>query len=120
MQPFRLIAAPKRPPASAWNMHSGPFGAYDEAVNFGVNYKDVAKGSGQSGRQANWLGFTDIYWMSVLVPDATPATGDSAALAMSCSAPIWSISRRPLRRVRPPVAPRVCSRAPRKTAARQV
>ncbi|MBN9145037.1 MAG: membrane protein insertase YidC [Novosphingobium sp. 63-713] len=82
VQPFGLIRrTEKTASVDSWNIHSGPFGAYDEAVNFGVNYKDVAeKGQVNPDGKTNWIGFTDIYWMSVLVPDAVPATGDYRSL----------------------------------------
>ncbi|MBB3955960.1 membrane protein insertase YidC [Novosphingobium sediminicola] len=82
VQPFGLIRrTEKTASVDSWNIHSGPFGAYDEAVNFGVNYKDVAeKGQVNPDGKTNWIGFTDIYWMSVLVPEAVPATGDYRSL----------------------------------------
>jgi YidC/Oxa1 family membrane protein insertase len=65
----------------SWNVHSGPFGAFDGTVSFGPNYKDVT----EAGTQANvgkpdWLGFTDIYWMTTLVPGKGEANSDFRAL----------------------------------------
>ncbi len=63
----------------SWNVHAGPMGSFDEAVQFGPNYDEVTEAA--SGVLANvgrpdWLGFTDIYWMSTLIPDKSPATSD--------------------------------------------
>ncbi len=63
----------------SWNVHAGPMGSFDEAVKFGPNYSEVTDAEG--GIQKNigkpdWLGFTDIYWMSTLIPDKSPATSD--------------------------------------------
>jgi YidC/Oxa1 family membrane protein insertase len=59
-----------------WNVHSGPFGAFDQAVSFNPNYKDVASaGKIDNSGSVNWLGFTDIYWMSALIP----APGEAAS-----------------------------------------
>lgn len=52
-----------------WNVHSGPFGAFDQAVSFNPNYKDVVEaGKVENTGRVNWLGFTDIYWMTALIP----------------------------------------------------
>jgi YidC/Oxa1 family membrane protein insertase len=57
-----------------WQVHSGPIGAFDGTVNFSNNYSDVLKtGSVTPAGQANWIGFTDIYWLSALVPAAGTA-----------------------------------------------
>ncbi len=64
-----------------WNVHAGPFGAFDGAVAFGTNYKDVREAGEVSNEgKANWIGFTDIYWMSVLIPDVAPASSDFRSL----------------------------------------
>ncbi len=83
---------------SSWNVHSGPFGAYDGAVNFNVGYNckgsfflsscedlEKEKAVNNSGK-TDWVGFTDIYWMSTLIPggNATSdfrSTGNSIFLA---------------------------------------
>lgn len=71
---------------SNFNVHSGPIAAMDDAVDFSWDYKEVLE-DGQptegGGRVVNmagkvgWIGFTDIYWMSALIP-ADP-TGASAS-----------------------------------------
>ena len=66
-----------------WNVHSGPVGSFDEAVQFGPNYKDVVAADGRlvtNSGKVDWIGFTDIYWMSTLIPDNTPATSDFRAM----------------------------------------
>jgi len=82
VQPFGLIKrTDKTASIDSWNIQSGPVGAFDDAVNFDVNYKDVAeKGQYNTNGKTNWLGFTDIYWMSVLIPDAAGATSDYRSL----------------------------------------
>jgi len=85
LQPFALINRTDRTASQGgWQIHSGPFGAFDGKVSFSPNYKDVVK----SGLIANdgkpdWMGFTDIYWMSVLVPAANVATSDFRDLGNS-------------------------------------
>jgi YidC/Oxa1 family membrane protein insertase len=58
-------------------------GSFDEAVQFGPNYKDVVAADGRlvtNSGKVDWIGFTDIYWMSTLIPDNTPATSDFRAM----------------------------------------
>ena len=82
-RPFALINRTDRhASADTWNVHSGPIGAFDGAVDFSSNYKDVEKASrvAPSGR-ADWIGFTDIYWLSALIPqDGSATTADFRAL----------------------------------------
>jgi YidC/Oxa1 family membrane protein insertase len=67
---------------SSWNIHSGPFGSFDGSVSFSPNYKDVAAaGQVVPGGKADWIGFTDIYWMSVLIPQGTVAASNFMAPA---------------------------------------
>ncbi len=56
---------------STFNVHSGPIAAVDDTVNFDWNYDEVNEEGGQvnlPGRP-DWVGFTDIYWMSALIPE---------------------------------------------------
>ncbi len=83
VQPFGLVNRTSRT-ASADQMfvHSGPIGAFDGSVKFGPDYGDldeenIISGEGRTG----WVGFTDIYWMSALVPQ-DGATPDSSFRAL--------------------------------------
>ena len=56
---------------STYNVHTGPIGAFDGAADYDWNYKDVAKeqnGIANLGGNVGWAGFTDIYWLSALIP----------------------------------------------------
>ncbi len=82
--PFAFINRTDRTASiDSWNIHSGPFGAFDDKVQFKPNYKDVLK-SGQIANEGktNWLGFTDIYWMSALIPDNSGAGATSTFRAL--------------------------------------
>ncbi|MCC6926262.1 membrane protein insertase YidC [Novosphingobium sp.] len=71
-KPYALIARTEKTASiDTWNVHAGPFGAFDDAVSFGPDYDEVteAKQLTNPGK-TDWIGFTDIYWMSALVPDA--------------------------------------------------
>ena len=62
--------------ASNFNVHSGPIAALDGAVDFGWDYDDINDEGGQVGLagRPGWVGFTDIYWMSALIPQADQQT----------------------------------------------
>jgi YidC/Oxa1 family membrane protein insertase len=76
VQPFALLnRTDKTASLDSWNIHSGPFGAFDGKVSFAPDYKKVVEGGQITNEgQTNWVGFTDIYWMSTLIPDAAPTT----------------------------------------------
>jgi YidC/Oxa1 family membrane protein insertase len=72
VRPFALI---NRTSATAsidqWTLHSGPVGYFGNGVNFSNNYSDVAEaGKVTPEGAARWIGFTDIYWLSALVPQS--------------------------------------------------
>jgi YidC/Oxa1 family membrane protein insertase len=55
---------------SSWTMHTGPIGVFDGAANYKVDYKDLDEDGSRNFSGTNgWLGFTDHYWLSALVPD---------------------------------------------------
>ncbi len=58
--------------ADAFNVHSGPIGSFGEGVNFGPDYSDLADdvAEGRIEGTPHWLGFTDIYWLSAVIPQA--------------------------------------------------
>jgi YidC/Oxa1 family membrane protein insertase len=68
--------------ADTWNVHSGPIGLFGNEVNFEWDYDDVDETrTVRPEGQAGWVGFTDIYWLSVLIPqDGAAVDGDFRAL----------------------------------------
>jgi YidC/Oxa1 family membrane protein insertase len=64
----------------SWNIHSGPFGAFDGKVGFGPNYDEILVDGVDNAGKTNWVGFTDIYWMSTLVPEGNQATSNFRSL----------------------------------------
>lgn len=57
--------------ADSYNVHSGPISAAGEGVNFDPNYDDLIEdpAKGKPEGETYWLGFTDIFWLSALIPD---------------------------------------------------
>jgi len=83
LAPYAFINRTDRTAAlRTYNVRTGPFGAFDGSVTFSNQYKDVnTAGLINNEGHADWLGFTDVYWMSVLVPDANAqASTDFRAL----------------------------------------
>ncbi|KRA81295.1 membrane protein insertase YidC [Altererythrobacter sp. Root672] len=83
LRPYAFINRTSRTASqSSFNLHSGPISASDGSVNFKVSYGGCSSFSFVSrcvdlgelkrvpvaGKPA-WLGFTDIFWLSVLVPE---------------------------------------------------
>ena len=63
-----------------FNVHSGPISASGGVVNFDSGYDDLAEAPGgviENEGRTDWVGFTDIYWMSALVPDAAHAASSA-------------------------------------------
>ncbi|MCT2557430.1 membrane protein insertase YidC [Tsuneonella sp. YG55] len=57
---------------STYTIHSGPIGYFGDGVDFGTDYDDVAEaGKISPDGAARWIGFTDIYWLSALIPQGT-------------------------------------------------
>jgi len=54
---------------STWQNHVGPIGVFDGKANYDVNWKDLDQGKPENFDNApGWLGFTDKYWLTALVP----------------------------------------------------
>ena len=73
VRPYGLISRRGgSPDKSTWTIHVGPMGVFDGAADYDWNYDDV-EDAGPKGAQfettGGWLGFTDKYWLTALVPD---------------------------------------------------
>lgn len=86
LRAFALInRTDKTASLDSFNVHSGPIGAFGGAVNFDYNYDDVAEAASvRIPGKTNWIGFTDVYWLSALIPDdAARTTSDFRSLGNS-------------------------------------
>ena len=52
-----------------WTIHVGPMAVQNGAAEYGPNWKDVRAGTQRFTTSGGWLGFTDKYWLTALVPD---------------------------------------------------
>ncbi|SLJ95605.1 membrane protein insertase YidC [Novosphingobium mathurense] len=82
VQPFGLVNRTDQTASlDTWNVHSGPIGAFDGSVSFSTNYSDVSdKGTVKEAGSTDWIGFTDVYWMSTLAPVGSKAEGTFRSL----------------------------------------
>lgn len=87
VKPFALVSrTDKTASVDTWQLHSGPIAALDGSVTFDNDYSTVTEAPGQVlplKGATNWIGFTDIYWLSALIPDA----GAKADGALRSTAP---------------------------------
>jgi YidC/Oxa1 family membrane protein insertase len=70
----RPYATVSRARASAdpdsWTMHVGPVGVFNGSANYDWGYDDLVADARQSFATAGgWIGFTDKYWLTALIPD---------------------------------------------------
>lgn len=83
VQPYALVNRNSaNADVSQWINHSGPVGAFGQAVNYDYNYDDVEEAGRATGEGSlDWIGFTDHYWLSALVPQGkVQATGEFRAI----------------------------------------
>ncbi|WP_322963992.1 membrane protein insertase YidC [Sphingomonas fuzhouensis] len=52
-----------------WTIHVGPMSVNNGSANYGPNWKDVDKAPTRFTTTGGWLGFTDKYWLTALIPD---------------------------------------------------
>ncbi len=54
---------------TSWTIHTGPMSVHGDAADYGVDFDDVDEGPQAFSTTGGWLGFTDKYWLTALVPD---------------------------------------------------
>jgi len=72
VRPIGLVSrATKSSDISSWTNHVGPIGVLDGKANYEVNWKDLDEGKSEKFNNVpGWIGFTDKYWLTALVPPA--------------------------------------------------
>jgi YidC/Oxa1 family membrane protein insertase len=71
VRPFGLInRANASHDPSSWTNHVGPVGVFSGAANYSWTFKNIEEdGDQRLSSTGGWLGFTDKYWLTALVPD---------------------------------------------------
>jgi YidC/Oxa1 family membrane protein insertase len=83
VRPYAFINRTSRTASQdTWNLHSGPIGEFGDGVDFEWDYDDVDdENVARPEGRPHWIGFTDIYWLSTLIPqDGARTTGEFRAL----------------------------------------
>jgi YidC/Oxa1 family membrane protein insertase len=70
LRPIGLVSrAAKSTDPTSWTNHVGPISALDGKVNYKIDYKTLDDDGTQTfNNTTGWLGFTDKYWLTALVP----------------------------------------------------
>ena len=73
VRPIGLVSrAEKSHDPDSWTNHVGPIGLFGGKADYSVDFKTLdEKGPQPFNNVAGWLGFTDKYWLSALVPQAS-------------------------------------------------
>lgn len=78
VQPYALLNRTDRTASlDQWIAHSGPMGVFGGNADYDIDYSSLVEdGPVTPQGKVGWTGFTDIYWLSALVPQAN---GQAAA-----------------------------------------
>jgi YidC/Oxa1 family membrane protein insertase len=72
-QPFSFVnRTGQSADPTSWAQHVGPIGVFDNAANYGVEWKTLDELNGQPKTftsTGGWLGFGDKYWLTAVIPD---------------------------------------------------
>jgi YidC/Oxa1 family membrane protein insertase len=70
VRPIGLVSrADKSHDPDSWTNHVGPISVFGGAADYDIDYKTLDKEGAQSfNGVSGWLGFTDKYWLTALVP----------------------------------------------------
>ncbi len=52
-----------------WQIHTGPMSVHNGGADYGVKFDELDKAAETFTTTGGWLGFTDKYWLTALVPD---------------------------------------------------
>ncbi len=82
LRPYAFLNRTSRTASSdSFNVHSGPIGHFADGVDFDNDYDDVDEARTVKGGSTSWIGYTDIYWLSALIPQSgRRAEGEFRAL----------------------------------------
>jgi len=58
---------------SSWTAHTGPMSVHDDGADYSVKFDHLTDGPEKFSTTGGWLGFTDKYWLTALVPNQARA-----------------------------------------------
>jgi YidC/Oxa1 family membrane protein insertase len=70
-RPYALVSrAGASKDVDSWTTQVGPVGVFNGAANYDWDYDDLVKeGDQRFSSTGGWIGFTDKYWLTALIPD---------------------------------------------------
>ncbi|HEX8402787.1 MAG TPA: membrane protein insertase YidC [Allosphingosinicella sp.] len=71
VRPYSLVNRAKASPdPDSWTLHIGPVGVFNGAADYNTGFADLLEAPERRvSSTGGWLGFTDKYWLTALVPD---------------------------------------------------
>ena len=71
LTPYGLVSRAGTPPVSpSYLLHEGPIGVFDGTLKDSIKYAELKPNEPQKFTSTGgWLGFTDKYWLTVLIPE---------------------------------------------------
>ncbi|MET0308460.1 MAG: membrane protein insertase YidC [Sphingomonas sp.] len=67
--PYALVSRSSRSlDVDQWAAHVGPIAVYNGAADY-INWKDTEAAPKQFGTTGGWVGYSDHYWLTAIVPD---------------------------------------------------
>jgi YidC/Oxa1 family membrane protein insertase len=79
VRPIGLVSrALKSHDPDSWTNHVGPISVFGGKADYDIDYKTLDEGSGSQAfdNVTGWLGFTDKYWLTALVPGNATMSAD--------------------------------------------
>ena len=78
IRPIGLVSrAMKSHDPDSWTNHVGPISVFDGKADYDIDYKTLDEGGSQVfDNVTGWLGFTDKYWLTALVPGNAAMSAD--------------------------------------------
>ena len=74
VRPLGLVSrSTKSTDPDSWTNHVGPISVFGGKADYDIDYKTLDEGDKSFGSESGWLGVTDKYWLTALVPSGTVA-----------------------------------------------
>ncbi|WNO52333.1 membrane protein insertase YidC [Stakelama saccharophila] len=70
VRPYALVnRSGESEDADTWTIHTGPMAVHGGAADYDIDFDDLDEKPAAFDTTGGWMGFTDKYWLTALVPD---------------------------------------------------